>query len=178
MSGPGARSYAAAVSVSPRDIITPSAEDAAAVGGIIYRASEAAYTDIVPAGFLWTLEENVASCQRLLGNPTAIVLAAVSGNEWLGISAVLMPDAGSGDAELQRLYVMPERWGEGIGNLLHDAALRSAQRAGATAASLWVMEKNNRARAFYEHRGWQLTAGADEHGGVVEVQYERALGVI
>jgi GNAT superfamily N-acetyltransferase len=166
------------VSLSPFDIITPSAQDAAAIASIIYRASEAAYTDIVPPGFLWTLEENVASCQRLLNDPTAIVLAAVSGNQWLGISAVLMPDAGSGDAELQRLYVTPERWGEGIGNILHDAALQSAQRAGATTASLWVLEKNKQARSFYEHRGWQLTAGADEHGGVVEVQYERALDAI
>ena len=122
----------------------------------------------------------MASCQRLLNDPTAIVLAAVSGNQWLGISAVLVPDAGLGDAELRRLYVIPERWGEGIGNILHDAALQSAQRVGATTASLWVLEKNKRARAFYEHRGWQLTAstGANEHGGVVEVQYERALGTI
>jgi len=93
---------------------------------------------------------------------------------------VLVPDAGLGDAELRRLYVIPDRWGEGIGNLLHDAALQSAQRVGATTASLWVLEKNKRARAFYEHRGWQLTAsaGANEQGGVVEVQYERALGTI
>jgi GNAT superfamily N-acetyltransferase len=165
------------VSLSPLDIVAPSAQDAAAIASILYRASAAAYTDIVPPGFLWNLEETLASCQRLLNDPTAIVLAAVSGNQWLGFSAVLVQDAGSGDAELRRLYVIPERWGEGIGNILHDAALQSAQRVGATTASLWVLEKNKRARAFYEHRGWQLaaSAGANEHGGVVEVQYERAL---
>jgi hypothetical protein len=41
-----------------------------------------------------------------------------------------------------------------------------------------VLEKNTRARAFYEHRGWRLSAsaGPHEHDGIVEVKYRYALG--
>jgi GNAT superfamily N-acetyltransferase len=165
------------VSQSHIDIILPSAADAEAIATILYRSSEAAYRDIVPPGFLWTHAETVASCEGLLSNPQAIVQVAASGDEWLGVSAVLVPDSPVGEAELRRLYVIPERWGAGIGNYLHDAALLSAQRAGATTASLWVLQKNNRARTFYENRGWRLAASEeDPERGVVEVRYERALG--
>ena len=96
------------------EIIPPSAQDAEAIATVLYRASAAGYTGIVPPGFLWTLEQTVASCRRLFNDPAATVLAAVSANsparEWLGVSVVLMPGADPGDAQLRRLYVIPERW--------------------------------------------------------------------
>jgi GNAT superfamily N-acetyltransferase len=166
----------------PIEITTPSARDAKAIATVLYRASAAAYTGIVPPGFLWTLEQTVASCARLLNDPAATVLAAVSGHpparQWLGVSAVLVPAARPRDAELRRLYVIPERWGQGVGSRLLDAALQRAQHAGATTIWLSVGEKNNRARTFYERRGWCLTAGegTHDHDGVVEVRYRYALG--
>jgi GNAT superfamily N-acetyltransferase len=166
----------------PTEIITPSAQDAEAIATVLYRASAAAYTGIFPPESLWTLEQTVASCRRLFDDPTATVLAAVSGNpparQWLGVSAVLVPGAREGEAELRRLYVIPERWGQGVGSRLLDAVLQRAQRAGATTASLSVLEKNNQARTFYEHRGWRLATseGTHAHDGVVEVRYKCALG--
>jgi GNAT superfamily N-acetyltransferase len=167
---------------SPVEIIRPSRQDADAIATVVYRASAAAYTPVVPPGFLWTLEETEASCRRLLDDPTAIVLAAVSGDpparQWLGVAAVLAPGASPGDAELRRLYVVPERWGQGVGSRLLDAVLQRAQREGATTVWLWVLEKNDQARRFYEHRGWRLAAdqGTDAHDGVVEVKYQCVLG--
>jgi GNAT superfamily N-acetyltransferase len=163
------------------ELITPSLQDAHAVATILYRASAAAYTPIVPSGFLWTLEETVASCRRLLDDPAAIVIAAVSGRsparQWLGVSAVLLPGDGQGEAELRRLYVIPERWGEGIGSLLLDAVLQQAQRAGALTVRLWVLEGNEQARTFYERRGWRLATSddTDAHDGVTEVSYQYSL---
>jgi GNAT superfamily N-acetyltransferase len=165
------------VSDPPIEIITPSAEDVDATATVLFRASAAAYTGLVPRGSLWTYEETVASCQRLLGNPTAIVLAAVSGNQWLGVSAVLVPDDGTGDAELRRLYVIPDRWGQGLGHRLHDAALQRARRRGAVTAWLTVLEQNNRARRFYERHGWRQAESnsTEEHDGVVLIRYRYAL---
>jgi GNAT superfamily N-acetyltransferase len=89
-----------------------------------------------------------------------------------------MPTARPGDAELRRLYVIPERWGQGIGSRLLDAALNRAGRTGGTTAWLRVLEKNDRARAFHENRGWRLAAseGTHAHDGVVEVRCQNALG--
>jgi GNAT superfamily N-acetyltransferase len=166
------------------ELVTPSPQDVDAIATVLYRASAAGYTGIVPPGFLWTLEETAASCRRLISDPTAIVLAAVSGNpptrQWVGVAAILVPAARPSDAELRRLYVTPERWGQGVGSRLLDAALQQAQRAGATTAWLWVLDKNNQARTFYEHRGWRLATseGTHAHDGVVEVRYHYALGQV
>jgi GNAT superfamily N-acetyltransferase len=170
------------VSEARIEIITPAPQDAEALATVIYRASAAAYTSIFPADALWTFEQTVASCRNLFHDPTAFAFAAVSGDpparEWLGMSVVLVPDAPRGDAELRRLYVIPERWGQGVGGRLLDAAIRGAERAGAAVAWLSVLEKNIRARSFYENRGWRLAAGEDAyaHDGVTEVRYSHALG--
>jgi len=157
------------------EIIAPSPGDADAIATILFRASAAAYTGIVPPGFLWSLEQTRESCQRMLENPMATVLAAVSGappaRQWLGVAAVLGPGDRLGEAELQRLYVVPEWWGQGIGSQLLDAILRQARKAGASTASLFVLEKNKRAREFYEHRGWRLAEATSVHDGVTEVRY-------
>jgi GNAT superfamily N-acetyltransferase len=88
-------------------------------------------------------------------------------------------DAGAGslvgtvavrDGWLRRLYVDPDRWGEGIGAALHDAAV------GLGARQLWVLERNDRARRFYERRGWVCcgeTKPVHEGVDVVDIRYRR-----
>jgi GNAT superfamily N-acetyltransferase len=67
------------------------------------------------------------------------------------------------DGELARLHVHPERWRCGIGQALHDAA-------GDRARSLWVIDRNERARRFYERNGWVLDP-TERQGN--EVRYRR-----
>jgi GNAT superfamily N-acetyltransferase len=55
---------------------------------------------------------------------------------------------------LDGLYVVPERWGSGVGGLLHDRALELVRGLGCDRCHLWVLEENDRARRFYERRGW------------------------
>lgn len=55
---------------------------------------------------------------------------------------------------LEALFVVPECWGTGVGDQLHDEALRRIAAAGCTTAELDVMADNARARRFYERRGW------------------------
>ena len=55
---------------------------------------------------------------------------------------------------LRSLFVRASEWGRGAGGALHDEAVERLE-AEAAGASLWVLEANEKARAFYEHRGWR-----------------------
>jgi ribosomal protein S18 acetylase RimI-like enzyme len=79
---------------------------------------------------------------------------------------------------LARLYVDPERWREGIGRALYRAAMDDMRSAGYPAATLWVLERNDKARAWYERLGWALTGirkTVYEPTGIDDVQYRITL---
>ncbi len=84
-------------------------------------------------------------------------------------------DAGTAVGELLAIYVMPTSWGSGVGRQLHDVALRVLAGNGMTEATLWVLDGNERARRFYEQRGWTLDGRSktEELGdvAVLEVRY-------
>jgi GNAT superfamily N-acetyltransferase len=56
---------------------------------------------------------------------------------------------------IESLFVVPEQWGAGVSDALHDAALQRIAEQGAEVAELEVMADNLRARRFYERRGWE-----------------------
>ena len=74
--------------------------------------------------------------------------------------------------ELYAIYVLAAHYGSGAGQALLDAAI------GRAAASLWVLEDNPRARAFYERNGFRAdgTVKDDDRWGepVREVRLVRA----
>jgi diamine N-acetyltransferase len=67
-------------------------------------------------------------------------------------------------AWIDGLYVVPEAWGSGAAGELHDVALAAMDAARVEVALLWVLQHNERARRFYERRGWR----ADGASRVVE----------
>jgi GNAT superfamily N-acetyltransferase len=56
---------------------------------------------------------------------------------------------------LEGLYVVPDQWGTGVADALHEWALDEARALGSSGCHLWVLEANARARRFYERRGWR-----------------------
>jgi ribosomal protein S18 acetylase RimI-like enzyme len=82
--------------------------------------------------------------------------------------------------ELYGLYLLPRFWGRGVGwTLCHTAEARMRER-GAQTAVLWVHEHNQRARRFYERRGYRREAGrakalAYEGTQSSAVRYRKAL---
>ncbi|ABL05262.1 GNAT family N-acetyltransferase [Mycobacterium ulcerans] len=58
--------------------------------------------------------------------------------------------------ELRAIYVDPEHVCTGVGRLLMTAARERLWRVGVTAAVLWVLDGNARARRFYERDGWNF----------------------
>ena len=85
---------------------------------------------------------------------------------------------GTGTAEgalwISDLYVEPFFQGDGVGRALLEHCMAMAQGAGKQ-LRLWVLEKNGRARRFYEKNGFVMTGGRKEEAGTDEylVEYEK-----
>lgn len=79
---------------------------------------------------------------------------------------------------LTRLYVRPEHWGRGIGRALHDACVRQLRESDFEVATLWVLDRNERARRWYEGLGWKITGGYKtvyEPAGIFDLRYRLLL---
>src|SRR5258707_1762880 len=79
--------------------------------------------------------------------------------------------------EIRLLYSHPDFIGSGAGSLLLDAVKKSS----VVALELWCFQANERARRFYEERGFQavrFTDGRDNEEKVPDVRYrwQRAVG--
>lgn len=61
--------------------------------------------------------------------------------------------AGVSECWLSGFYVLPDWWGTGVAEELHDAALEAMTEC--SEPKLWVLEENRRARRFYEKHGWR-----------------------
>lgn len=78
---------------------------------------------------------------------------------------------------LEELYVDPFFQGMGIGDALLRECLKMASHMGADRVSLWVLEKNERARRFYESRGFYADGVRRTEPGTPEIllQYVRRM---
>ena len=59
-----------------------------------------------------------------------------------------------GMAHLWQLFVRPAWWGRGVAPLLHDRCIAAMRDRGFVRARLFTPARQERARAFYERRGW------------------------
>jgi GNAT superfamily N-acetyltransferase len=117
------------------------------------RSAVVAYAHIFDSPF--PREDSIERWARFRGD---VALGCLNG-EIVGFAAW------EGDL-LSALYILPEAAGCGVGNALHAQA-ESATR-------LWVLEKNDHARRFYEARGWAPTGVSQEvYAGGVELEYGR-----
>jgi GNAT superfamily N-acetyltransferase len=75
----------------------------------------------------------------------------------------LRADGGSGDVIpgalfLSLIYVLPDRWGKGIGGTMLDAVIDAAGRRGCHQIYLWTHEhQNERAHRLYRRRRFART---------------------
>jgi tRNA dimethylallyltransferase len=123
--------------------------DAEAAFQVQRSASTAALAHIFPPDRHEFPDEVVrARWREAVADERTHVVVAERGDAIVGVAAAK-------DGWLDGLYLVPEEWGNGIADRLHDDALRALAAAGATSARLWVLEDNARARRFYERRGWR-----------------------
>jgi GNAT superfamily N-acetyltransferase len=118
---------------------------------------------------LHTVEEDRRFIENVILKECEVVVAEADA----GIVSFL---ARNGE-EIRLLYSHPGVIGSGAGGLLLDAAKKS----GVVALELWCFQANQRARRFYEERGFRavrFTDGQDNEEKVPDVRYrwERAAG--
>jgi ribosomal protein S18 acetylase RimI-like enzyme len=56
---------------------------------------------------------------------------------------------------VHRLYVLPAQQRSGVGRSLLSASVERLRQTGVHAETLWMLESDRRARAFYERMGWK-----------------------
>jgi ribosomal protein S18 acetylase RimI-like enzyme len=136
-------------------------EDARAIAEIHVRSWQATYRGLLSDEYLdgLTVEDRVEQHRLSLEEPRAgwTTWVVDEGAGPVGF-AVTGPsedaDAGERTAELYAIYLDPERLGTGTGRRLFEHAVGDLRSRGFRAATLWVLETNERARGFYEAAGW------------------------
>lgn len=128
-------------------------EDAELCFGIARASALAGFRHVFPPDlYEFPADAIRADWMSALTNPGGETYIAFDEDQAVGVVSL-------SDGVLQTLYVMPECWGRGIGNTLHDLALDRLRERDVSEAHLWTLTENHRARAFYEKRGWILTGG-------------------
>jgi ribosomal protein S18 acetylase RimI-like enzyme len=133
-------------------------DDAPDIAHMHVESWRVAYAHIIPASALALLSvpgraEGWAQALRDPA-PGQWTLVAARGGEIVGFATggpdrAAEPTAAS---ELYGLYVAPAVWEAGVGTRLMKAGLARLERP----AVVWVLEENDRARRFYEARGWRV----------------------
>ncbi len=135
------------------------------------RAGFESYVDFTPAG--WTpprMPDERERMNDLLGDEhTWGLLALVDGHPagHVAMGPARERPAGGGPenwrsrrqipgmAHLWQLFVLPEWWGSGVSDVLHREFVTEATNRGYETGRLYTPAAHERARRFYERRGWR-----------------------
>ncbi|MDG4665354.1 GNAT family N-acetyltransferase [Mycobacterium sp. 236(2023)] len=157
--------------------------DALAVADVHVRAWQVGYRGLLPQEYLDGLDVAARAARyafdRTLPQGPVTLLALSDGGEVVGLTTIgRCRDVGLADhGEVWSMYVDPDRWGRGFGQLLIGAARQQLYKNGFDRYVLWVLETNARARRFYERDKWRADGArrADTIGGaaITDVRYLR-----
>ncbi len=161
--------------------------DADAIARVHVDAWRAAYRRIIDDAYLDGLSaERRAAAWRasLERGPPPETLVAVHEHAcagWICHDRSRDADDAARAGEIWAIYVSPERWRGGIGRALVQHAERALAARGLHACTVWVLERNDPAIAFYRAQGFGAEPDARrEHPvgrqNLVEIRLRKALG--
>ena len=162
---------------------TAAIADAPAIARVHVRAWQAGYRGIVPDAILdgLSLPLHERRWRDLLGgSEAAFTLVAERRGRIAGFCAAMAPsrdaDARPRTAEIGAIYVDPDAWRGGVGQVLMSAALERLASEGWEHATLWVLAGNERARAFYARLGFAQDGGRMPHRtGAPQIRLRRGI---
>jgi GNAT superfamily N-acetyltransferase len=137
-------------------------KDAEAIAGIHVRAWQAAYRGQLADDYLegLTVEDRLEMHRRALESPPPEYRMWLAEEDGRAVGFAVTgrsedADATERTAEVYAIYLEPARIGTGAGLELFEHAVGDLRRRGFHAATLWVLETNERARRFYDLAGWK-----------------------
>lgn len=134
--------------------------DAAAVAVVHVRAWQAGYRGLLPAAYLDGLRPEERAARYTFADPDPdspkTLVALMDGTLRAFVTTLPAKDAESvGKGQLAALYVDPDFWGQGLGQVLMNPARARLAERGFNSAVLWVLDGNARAERFYRADGWR-----------------------
>lgn len=159
-------------------------EDGLAIARVWVAAWQAAYAGLMPAAYLAGLDAHAAlpAFERGLRSNLSVLVLERDGSI-LGFSGYgASRDAGAGPStgEVIAINLHPSWWRHGLGRELLLETQQRLRGQGFSAATLWVLSDNARARRFYEAQGWQPD-GVEKHDDALtgfalhEIRYRMTL---
>jgi ribosomal protein S18 acetylase RimI-like enzyme len=153
--------------------------DAAAVGHIHVESWKVAYRGIMPDDVIARTDLAYRTqfwAERIADPEWPVLLLEENGKSVAFCQMVPSKDPDDDPSQvghITSIHVLPQLRGRGYGRLLVDHVLREFQRRGFTHVTLWVLEENRKARAFYERYGFALDGGTRKYPrtSVPEVRY-------
>lgn len=136
-------------------------DDARAIAAVHVSSWQTAYRGIVPETYLdaLSIEAQVHHWQASLSGQAADIWVATDGDAlrgWINIGNSRDDDAGANTGELWAIYVDPHHYGQGVGRALWAHAARELRARKYEHVTLWVLERNHAARAFYAKLGFEV----------------------
>jgi GNAT superfamily N-acetyltransferase len=125
---------------------------------IYIAACHTAYADILNDSYHQFLDDNAANgtwkqaYEDRLNAPLTTVLAIEAAEQVEGFA--FLTAKGNGTGELEELFFHPSAMGKGLGTILFDAVIELARALSITKFRLQVVERNTRALAFHQSKGW------------------------
>jgi GNAT superfamily N-acetyltransferase len=139
--------------------------DARKIAEVHVASWKAGYEGLVPDWYLarQSVGRRHAQWQEILARPSSTVLVAGEIDGFIAFE----PETG----EIPVLYVAPDRFGQGVGTQL----LQAAHDALPGGTALWVFEGNERALSFYARHGYERDGATQVHEptGLTEVRMTR-----
>ena len=165
---------------------TATGADVEAIARVHVESWRSAYKDLLPDDYLAGLsaERRIDVWRRLVADVAEDrgVLVLDDQDVVVGFSHYSPSrdeDADLGTGEVTSIYLSASHWRRGGGSQLLEAAIGRLRDGGFRRATLWVLDGNERARAFYEAHGWarDTASKVDDRGTVElhEVRYVRDL---
>jgi GNAT superfamily N-acetyltransferase len=111
-----------------------------------------------------TPDWRLAEVRATLAEPQTWFFIALDDDTPIGMATAMPSRDNDGDGELvpglcylDLIFVVPERWGDGIGALLLDTVIADARGRGFTRIHLLTHDDNDRAQRLYTSRGFERT---------------------
>lgn len=155
-------------------------EDAVGIGKVHYSGWIDTYSDLLPPSIITSLSEERSirifqreGCKNMyVATVNGDVVAFCGYGMWRGTKD---EEPSAHEGEIVGLYVLSRFQRKGLGKALLEQAERELMQEGFSTVSLWVLEGNTKAQAFYKAMGFRETAERKQSGPVCELKETKML---